>query len=316
MTAINRITRLCTNVVIITCSCVCTVGVQKGYSQFIGPLTQYYANELIINPAFAGASDALSLTASYRNQWSGLVGAPTTQILSLHSLTKNGRVGVGLALINDKIGVHKNTALMNSYSYRINLDKDTYFSFGVQVGFNYRRSDYASLSTQVRDPNDPSLTSGLSLFKFEFGSGIYFRSPKLRIGFSAPKMLSGRTSMNDSTSLELNRPQYFLFIRYYYPISPNLELQPGLLVKYLPGLPVSVDFNLSANIKQVLLIGASYRLSESIGGILQLNVTPQLKFGYSYDLVTAPASSLSNNSHEIMLNYLFKFTTYEIKNVR
>jgi type IX secretion system PorP/SprF family membrane protein len=293
-----------------------SIGLQVGYAQLIGPITQFYSNELIINPAFAGSHEALSLTATHRSQWSGLEGAPSTQTFSIHSLTGDDHVGLGLAIINDKIGVHQNLTALNTYSYRLKLKNNSFLALGIQAGFNYRRSDYSSLASQVQDPNDPSLTSGLSVFKFEFGAGIYFKSPNLSIGLSAPRMTSGRKIVNNSLSVSLNRPQYFLFIRYRYPISPNLDLLPGVLVTSLPGLPVSMTFNLSTNIKKVLLLGLAYRPAESIGGILQMNITPQLKFGYSYDLVTSPVSVMSSNSHEITINYLFKFTTYKIKNVR
>jgi hypothetical protein len=40
-----------------------------GYAQQYPVFTQYYFNELVINPAYAGAHVQLSLTSSYRNQW-------------------------------------------------------------------------------------------------------------------------------------------------------------------------------------------------------------------------------------------------------
>jgi type IX secretion system PorP/SprF family membrane protein len=57
--------------------------------------TQYMFNNLIINPAYAGADEALSLTFINRSQWSGMKNAPNTQTISIHTLTNNRRMGCG-----------------------------------------------------------------------------------------------------------------------------------------------------------------------------------------------------------------------------
>src|SRR5687768_7415267 len=69
--------------------------------------TQYMFNGLVINPAYAGADEALSMTFIQRSQWAGVDNAPETQTLSAHTLFGKRRIGLGLTLINDKIGVHK-----------------------------------------------------------------------------------------------------------------------------------------------------------------------------------------------------------------
>ena len=61
------------------------------------PLSDHYAvNALAINPAYAGCQDALSLTASYRDQWVGFNDAPKSYILSVHTPVFNDRVGLGI----------------------------------------------------------------------------------------------------------------------------------------------------------------------------------------------------------------------------
>jgi type IX secretion system PorP/SprF family membrane protein len=253
----------------------------------------------------------------HRSQWTGLDGAPSTQTLSAHSLFKNEHIGVGASIINDKVGIHQNLTVNTSYAYHLQLDKESYFSMGLQVGVNHKQSDFGSLTGQIHNPNDPSI-SGFkeTTTSLEVGTGLYYRDPKLHIGLSAPRLFSNKTTVNDSIGIDLNKPHYFLYGRYRIPVNHNIKIQPGLMVKYLPGVPVSFDFHLAAIFNEVLLTGLSYRSFESIDLVLQAKLTPQLKAGYNFDFPIGKVGQLSHSSHEIMLNYILKFSRYRIKRPR
>lgn len=292
------------------------VGGQLVWGQQIGQYTQYMSNELVINPAFAGAHEVLSLTMVHRSQWTGLEGAPSTQTFSAHSLFKNEHIGLGISIINDKVGIHQNLTVNTSYAYHLQIDKKRYFSMGLQVGVNHKQSDFGSIAGQVHTPNDPSISSFKEIATSIVGTGIYYRGPRLHLGLSAPKLFSHKTTISDSISIDLNKSHYFLYGRYRIPVNHNVKIQPGLMIKYLPGVPVSFDFSLAAIINEVLLTGLSYRSFESIDLLIQAKVTPQLKIGYNFDYPISKVSQLSHSSHEIMLNYIFKFSRYRIKRPR
>ena len=93
-------------------------------AQFEPQFTQYMFNEMFINPAYAGSRDNISLTGAYRNQWVGIEGAPITQTLSGHAPLKNKKIGVGLSLMNEKIGVTHDMALFANYAYRIPMKRN------------------------------------------------------------------------------------------------------------------------------------------------------------------------------------------------
>ena len=291
--------------------------VRTAYGQQIGQYTQYFSNELVINPAFAGAHEALSLTMVHRSQWTGLDGAPTTQTLSAHSLFKNEHIGLGASIINDKVGIHQNLTFNTSYAYHLRIKADAYLSMGLQLGVNHKQSDFGSVSGQLQNPNDPSIADFKeTVTVLEVGTGIYYRDPKLHIGFSSPKLFSSKSQYNDSIGTDLNNAHYFLYSRYRIPVTRNVQIQPGMLVKYLPGLPLSFDFHLAAIFNKVLLTGISYRSFESVDLVLQAKLTPQLKAGYNFDYPIGKVGELSHSSHEIMLNYLFKYSKYKIKRPR
>ncbi len=80
--------------------------------------SQYVFNTLAYNPAYAGSRNVFSATALYRNQWSGIKGAPTTATLTADAPFKEDRIGLGIQLINDELGVTKTTGAALSGAYR------------------------------------------------------------------------------------------------------------------------------------------------------------------------------------------------------
>ncbi|MFM8912596.1 MAG: PorP/SprF family type IX secretion system membrane protein [Flammeovirgaceae bacterium] len=114
--------------------------------------SQYMFSGLVINPAYAGADEVLSATFINRHQWLGIEGAPTTQTLALHALTKRKKVGLGLLISHDRIGVHKNTTAQLSYAYHVRLSSNHTLSFGLQAGLVQLIADYASLANTTPDP--------------------------------------------------------------------------------------------------------------------------------------------------------------------
>lgn len=289
---------------------------QQAFGQQRAHFTQYITNELVINPAYAGAEEALSVALLYRSQWSDIEGAPVTQSFTAHSLFKSKNVGLGLSVINDKIGIHGILTAHSSYAYRIQLNEETFLSFGLQFGLNQRKSDFNSLSGQVQNANDPKLySSNSSKTSFEFGSGLYLKSSRLNLGISIPNMLPEKTR-SDSIDFSLTNNNIYFLGRYKIPVNSNVSFQPGILVKYLQGLPVSYDINLAAVINDVLLLGLSYRTQESINAIIQAKLTPQLKIGYAYDYPLAKVGGVGSNSNEFMVSYLFRFSNYRISKPR
>src|SRR5690606_11554082 len=187
--------------------------------------TQYMFNNLVINPAYAGADEALSLTFIQRSQWSGVDKSPTTQTLSGHTLFKQKQIGLGLTIINDKIGVHKNLSALSNYAYHLKTGTNSYLSMGVQAGIHNKKSDYASLVGISN--NDPKLSNSIiSHTFFDFGMGIYFRSPAWHIGISAPELIPETISINDTSSIRLSYVNYFLFSKYKIKLSENMDFEP------------------------------------------------------------------------------------------
>jgi type IX secretion system PorP/SprF family membrane protein len=273
--------------------------------------TQYMFNGLVINPAYAGSEEALSLTFIQRKQWAKIEGSPSTQSFSAHSLFKKKQLGLGGMLINERIGVHRNVSALASAAYHLKVGPLSYLSMGLQTGIHSRKSDYGSLVGNASV--DPKLyDASVSYTAFDLGMGLYFRSPRLHLGLSAPELLPERFSLNDTTSIRLSNVNYFLFAKYNITLNENIDVEPSMLLKYLRGVPLSYDINVSLIYRKVLSLGLSYRKSESIDFMLKGQITPQLQFGYSYDFAIGEVSRVSNGSHELMVNYVFRYTQAKV----
>src|SRR5688572_21911576 len=100
----------------------------------IDPLyAQYLNNPLVINPAYTGLNKEFNASVSFRKQWAGFDGSPTTINFTAHSSLFDNKMGAGLMIVQDNIGENKNTLAMGTYSYKIEFDK-MFLSFGLQAG--------------------------------------------------------------------------------------------------------------------------------------------------------------------------------------
>jgi type IX secretion system PorP/SprF family membrane protein len=285
-----------------------------GVAQQKVQFSQYMFNNLVINPAYAGADEALSLTFIHRAQWSGIDNAPTTQTLTGHTLFRKKHFGLGATIVNDQYGVHKNLSALTNYAYHLQTGKHSFLSLGVQAGIYNTRSDYASLIGGVT--NDPRLYANISETFFDFGAGVYYRSPRLHVGLSAPQLLPETINLADTLSVRLSRTNYFLFSKYRITQNESLEYEPSILLKYFPGLPLSYDVNINMIYRKVLTLGLSYRKQESVDFLLKAQITPQFQVGYAYDHAIGSVARLSNGSHELMVQYLFKFVETKVASPR
>jgi type IX secretion system PorP/SprF family membrane protein len=244
------------------------------------------------------------MTAFGRKQWIGIDGAPVTGTFTAHTPIHKEKMGLGIILTNDKISVFNQTSLSAIYSYRILISETRRLSFGLQGGFNNYTIRNSQLTSKV--PNDPLLTnSDVSSFTPSFGAGIYYDSKKSYIGFSIP-YLTGKIFQPKSAVINL-RNYYFLTAGYIIDISNDVKLKPSFLAKYISGNPMQVDLNTNIMFREVFWFGLSYRSFNSLCFLTQVNITDQLRIGYSYDMSLGKLAGLNAGAHELMINYLFSF---------
>lgn len=277
--------------------------------------TQYMFSGMVINPAYAGVDGPLSATLIDRHQWTGMEGAPTTQTLALHALNKKKKVGLGLLIANDKIGIHRSLTAAGVYAYHIQVGRQSFLSLGLQAGIFHVRSNYGALVTA--GVPDPKLNNyNVNQVFFDMGAGIYFRSPRFHMGISSPELLPKNTLVNDAPSLSFKSVNVFAFAKYRMPLGPSWEAEPALLIKHFTKVPLSAEGTFTFIFKDVLTAGVAYRMHESIGYLIKLRATPQVQLGYAYDNPVGLTSQLSNGSHELMIQFLLRQKRAGVKSPR
>ncbi|HEU5291516.1 MAG TPA: type IX secretion system membrane protein PorP/SprF [Cyclobacteriaceae bacterium] len=279
-------------------------------AQQVATYAQYMFNGLAINPAYAGSHEALSATALVRFQNVGLDGAPKTQTFSLHSPLLNKRVGLGMLAIRDEIGVITQTGLNFSYAYRIPVSEKLTLSMGLQGGFGVYDANYTEL--EVPPTNDPAFQQNVHEIRPNIGAGLYLYSRDYYIGLSAPHLVNNAFDRGENFETIYQNKPILLTAGYVFPIHRLLKLKPSFLLKVVDDRPVEFDLNANLLFDEVLWAGISYKSTKTISVILQAQVTDQIQFGYSYQITAGPIRVVELGSHEVMLNYRFK---YNKKNV-
>jgi type IX secretion system PorP/SprF family membrane protein len=275
----------------------------KGQPHPVSSLYMY--DPMLINPAYSGVPVQFSATFIHRDQWVNLPGSPKTSSLSMQSSFFKTRVGVGLAITNDKIGIHDDFGLYATYAYHLPLTKTTKLSMGLQAGFNHLTSDFTKLN--IRDFSDPNLQSRITKMNPNFGAGLYYYGEQLFVGFSVPFLLENKIVDVEGVLSEAKQSRnYYMNAGYIFIPNPNFKITPSILIRMQEGAPLGVDINTTASYKEIVGIGVSYRSNDAVIFLFQLKLFNNLHLGYAYDFTTSDLNQFSKGSHEILLNYRFK----------
>jgi len=301
-------------IILIACLLVISLGVK---AQQDALYTQYMFNTLAINPAYAGSRNVTSATALFRNQWTGINGAPRTGTLTLDAPLLDKRLGVGLQLFSDKLGVTQTTGAVVSAAYRIRLNEGT-LAFGLQGNVNQFRADYSSVNLNT-NTYDPAFAYNVNKLLLNFGAGIYYNSDRFFIGLSVQDLVKNRLTnytTNNSDFRQTQAMHLFFSSGYVFDLSDDFKFKPSFLIKGVNGAPIQGDINATLWIKDIVGIGAQYRTNADVAGLIEVQATPQIRVGYSYDYSTTALRNFNSGSHEIMLRYEFGFSSGKILSPR
>jgi len=268
--------------------------------------THYMFNTLAVNPGYAGSRDALTITGLHRSQWVNFPGTPTTQTLTLHAPIKNDKLGLGLSVLNDKIGPTNTTAIYADFAYKIAVGEKAKLSFGLKGGVNLRNNKLASL--ELDEQNDQTFAADIKSDVLpNFGFGMYYYTDKYYVGLSTPKLLQNDYKSNTttgSTSVASEQRHYFLIAGTVFPLTDNVKLKPTGFVKVTEAAPIEGDLTLTALFKEKLWAGVMFRTGDALGLLIGANLTDQLALGYSFDWsYTNKTFKYNAGSHELMLRY-------------
>jgi type IX secretion system PorP/SprF family membrane protein len=274
--------------------------------------TQYKYTYMFSNPAFAGMSEGICVNGLLREQWSGFKDsdgnkiAPQDFLLTGDAPIKILHGGVGLSIIQDKIGFETNIGVQLAYSFHAEL---SFATLGIGAGFNLtnRTIDFSKFKPLVEgDPVLLSAETGDMLFDANFG--IFLNSPgRYYFGLSAINLLEseGKNLGTDDGVIKYKTDRTFFLTGgyiFYIPSNPKFEIEASALIQ---SDVASTQYNISGIVKYNSRFwgGVNYRLEESVGLLVGMSIK-DFSIGYSYDLNIMGLGV--PGSHEVALNYCFK----------
>ncbi len=262
--------------------------------------TQYMYNMNVINPAYAGSKESLSITGLYRNQWNALDGAPTTFTFSAHA-PFGDKVGLGLSAIKDELGPVNETNVYADFSYTLQLSETINIALGIKAGATFH--DIGLTDLILQDPNDPFFAENVNTTTPNIGAGAFLYADNFYVGLSVPNLLTSTHLDANGLKIGSETNHYFATAGYVFQVNDNVKLKPSVMVKSAFDAPVSFDGNLNALFYEKFEIGASYRLDDSFSGLVGFQATPNIRIGYAYDRVISDLEAVANSSHEIILTF-------------
>lgn len=282
--------------------------------------TQFYANPLYLNPAFAGSAICPRLILNYRNQWPSIPGTFITYNASYDQHIDGIAGGIGLLFNADRAGEGTlNTTMFNfMYSYKLDVSQSFSIRAGVQASYFQKRVDWSKLTfgdmidekygfifpTQEQQTNSVGTT--------DFSAGLLGYGEIFTFGVAVHHL----TRPNESLTGGVSR----LPMKYTVHTGFIIDLKSSRRKRRLddPVLAPNIIYQQQLNFQQ-LNYGLYFNRYPFVGGIwyrqsfrnsdaviLLFGVQNNLvKFGYSYDLTVSKLTNASGGAHEISFAYQF-----------
>jgi type IX secretion system PorP/SprF family membrane protein len=280
--------------------------------------SQYMFNMLSVNPAYAGNREATNLNFFQRRQWAGMEGAPQTTSVSIDGSYSANKIGLGLQMYDDRLGVEKASGAKMVLSTHLQVSQRGTLSAGLNIGLMNYRVDLLSVQGRYT-PSDPAFYANLNKWLPDVGLGIFYNTNNFYAGISIPNVLRSKVAAFDvmnSGIQKANSTHLYFTTGFVVNVNEDVKVKPSTMLKAVSGAPLQADFNTNVWLKDVIGIGASYRTGDAVIGMLEFQASETLKLGYAYDVTISPLKYYNNGSHELLIRYEFSNNKSKIKSTR
>lgn len=303
------------------------------YSQQQYHLSQYFQHPHALNPSLTGIEDFWNISVGYRQQWSGLEGAPETGFIGFNGLFKkpdirmnsirisrpeaydeletdeayrkrNRKHGLGGFVSQMEAGPLRIFSGLASYAYHLPLSRSLTLSAGVAAaytnnGFNQR--DY-NPRNRLNDEVYTALISGdVNQSYFDLNTGITLYGRNFYAGYSATQLVMAKTSSSEQLSDPVTYINHYGMLGYQLNLSNQLMLQPALLIRYNRLYEAGFDANVKLRFDDLMWVGVSYRDKEALAGMFGLVINKSVTLGYAFEQNTGEFNLENNGTHEVVL---------------
>ncbi len=287
---------------------------------FFGTITNAFAQQLqtsslydlqgvLHNPSMAGVQEHNMAGVTYKTQWSGISGAPTTMTAFGSFDLPKQKIGIGGYLYNDKTGPTSRTGFQLALAKHIEMRNQSKLSIGLAANLMQYYIDRAKLAETLGD--DDALGNVDNKFKFDVGFGISYTDKKFQLGASVSQLMQSKL---DYYKGNLTRTEEARFYRHYYlhgnynwNVDNVTTISPNFLLIYLQNAPT--DFQVGARVEHNKLFwwGVGYKSKQSYILSAGLNIHKKITIGYAFNDYITPVSTFDGGAygHEFILRYNF-----------
>lgn len=278
----------------------------------------FMLNPYAFNPAYAGLENTLVATGVYRQQWSGLKGAPLTQHINAHLPLYVIRSGVGLKVENDAIGAHRTTQALLSYDYQLELGHSALLSVGASAGY----MQYALDGDKLRAPQGTYVEPGgvfthaddyLPEGKVQAGTpvfeaGVYLQARNLEMGAAIQPVFAPVLKAGGDEAFQLQPVRQYLFsAAYTIRVGENGQIKPAVLVKN-DARETQMEFSTLIRWRENIFVGGSFRgftrtAKDAAVLLAGLKINEKTTLAYAFDIPLSPLNTANRGSHELLLRY-------------
>jgi type IX secretion system PorP/SprF family membrane protein len=269
--------------------------------------TQYMYNMNVINPAYAGSKENLSLGLLFRKQWVDVEDSPTTFTATGHSpVGKN--VGLGLSIISDRIGPVEENNIYGDFSYTLNLGGEHRLAMGMKAGVSLQKIGLNSqIASSLPVPTDGAFAEDTSNANLNVGAGLFYYTNKYYLALSVPNMLKSAHLDYNGVQYGSEVQHYFFTGGYVFDLNPTLKFKPFFMVKSAFNAPTSLDVSTNFLFFEKFEIGATYRLQDSFGAMVNYKISDGVRLGYAYDYIVSDLKVTTPSSHEFIVLFDLNF---------
>ncbi len=296
--------------------------------------SQFYANPLYLNPAFAGASQLTRVGANYRNQWPSLDANFVSYSAWGDHYFDEKNSGVGLYVGRDQATVSglNSTQVAAQYAYQLPISNLYTLRAGFQAGYTFRNVDFSKFifGDQINpdgtiDPTGETFDAGSVNNFFDIGAGIVLYSERAWAGFSASHLNQPNQSLIGESS-PLPR-KYSAHIGYKFYLTEG-TIGEGLFSRPQErSIAPTAQYKFQGKFDQLdlgvyvtyepIIFGIWYRglpvksvdgagNNEAIVFLVGLSKKTKkeiLNIGYSFDLTLSNLGAQSGGAHEFSIAY-------------
>lgn len=278
--------------------------VKSSFSQNDVLVNQYSQNLFALSPAYSALSGGAEANLYYKKLWAGFSDSPDFSQLTVCGPVKGKKLGLGLNLSYQQLGLFSYMNAQVSCAYKIRLNDLSFLSLGLQGGVKRLQVNFDKINALHSDElmDYPRLQSS-TLPTADFS--VSYKRKGFVAFVSANQLLQGKFRYQDATyqpnlSSRLI-PYYMAGISWEKAIGTQLNNTAVLIYRSHQGLPVQIEVADILTWRNKISAGLGYRQSYTAYALARFQVIPNLLIGYSYEYNLNKLNQYTRGGHEINL---------------